>query len=48
MTFEIIGQKYDIKLLIQYIEAINPKYNNLDELKNNYGYIGGYALIKEL
>lgn len=48
MTFEISGQRYDIKLLIQNIEIINPKYNDLDEPRNNYSYVSGYALIKEL
>jgi hypothetical protein len=47
MTFEFNGQKYDIKLLIQYIEIINPRYNDSDEFKDSYSYIGGYALVKE-
>jgi hypothetical protein len=39
LIFEINGQKYDIKLLIQYIEISDS---------NNYSYVSGYALIKQV
>jgi len=45
LTFEVISEKNQLKILFEHIEIKNPEYEWNDNIKN-YFYVNWYVLVK--